>query len=87
MKRALLAAAMMAALVPASVRAEDTCDDREKIVAKLASEYKETAGSRGLTHAGTVLEIFTSRDEARRKLGNAAAAARAGRPDLLTDGV
>lgn len=62
MKRALLAAAMMAALLPASVRAEDSCDDREKIVEKLASEYKETAGSRGLTHAGTVLEIFTSRE-------------------------
>jgi hypothetical protein len=62
MKRALLAAAMMAALLPASVRAEDSCADRDKIVAKLGSEYNETAGSRGLTHKGAVLEIFTSRE-------------------------
>ena len=62
MKRALLAAAVMAALVPASVRAEHSCADSDKIFAKLDSEYNETAGVRGLTHEGAVLENFMSRE-------------------------
>ena len=36
------------------------CADRDTIVAKLRTDYSETAGSRGLTTGGGVIEIFSS---------------------------
>ena len=48
--------------VPASAQAVIPCGQRADIIQKLNEKYSESPVSIGLTNAGSVLEIFASKD-------------------------
>lgn len=61
MSRFVVSALAFAALaVAGSAHAQSSCADRDSMVATLRADYNESAGGRGLTTGGGVLEIFTS---------------------------
>ena len=62
MMRTALFIAFLSLALSGAARADSACSDRKSIVDKLATEYRETAGGRGFTYKGGILEIFTSRE-------------------------
>lgn len=61
MLRVLVIIVVFATSLPASAAgSRSTCANRDSIVAKLRTDYKEIPDGRGHTSEGGVLEIFTS---------------------------
>ncbi len=54
-----LAALLMAAVFPSTAHGQQVCLPRPAVIAQLAHGYGETVTARGLTNAGTVLELLT----------------------------
>ena len=54
--------ALWVAAVPALARQGPPCDERAKVVGRLAKTFAENQKSIGITADGNILEVFASRD-------------------------